>query len=953
MALASENTASFAFGRFRVVPHRRELLADGQPTRLGGRAFDVLMALIEARGAVLGKDALMARVWPDRVVEDNNLQSQIVALRKALGPERGLIRTVSGRGYQFTAEISTAPASLEKGVTSGVAAPAILSPTNLPAPVSELIGRGDELRELLSLTHAHRLVTLTGAGGIGKTRLSLAAARRLVPQFSDGVWLIELASVADPALVPAAVAAALGMQLSGGEASSERVAAALSGKHLLLVLDNCEHVIDGAATMAEALLRAGPAAQIIATSREPLKAEGEWVYPVPPLAVPAEDAGDKDDAMRYDAILLFIERARAAQPHFAPDRHRAAMIAAVCRRLDGIPLAIELAAACVAALGIETLAAHLDDRFRLLTGGRRTALPRHQTLRATLDWSHELLSEPERVTLRRLAIFAGAFGLEAAAAVAASPELTVTELVDGVTSLVAKSLVAANVDGRMARYRMLETTRAYALEKLAESGEHERLARRHAEYYRDLLERSEAEWETRSGSDWLADYGPRIDNVRAALDWSFSQDGDRTIGVALATATVPLWIHLSLMDECRSRVEQALAALGAEPSRDTRREMKLYAALATSLIYTGGTSPALQAAWMKTFELAERLDDTEYRLRAAWDLWTLNRVSRWRHAALTQADKFCVLGARRDDPNHRLTAERMLGISHHYLGDQPRARRHLECVLDHYVESGNRSHIVRFQVDLRVSARTFLAPVLWLLGFPEQAMRAAEAAIEDARAANHAMSLCHALVFGACPTALLAGDLASGKRYARLLMDEATRQDLGRWRAYGHGYQGALAIRGGHMAAGLQLLRAGFDELGGFTTLRFMDFLLPEALCRAGEIVDGLAAVDAAIARSEETEEQRLIAELLRIRGELLRLQGRAGAAAAAEDHFRQALDWARRQGALAWELRGATSLVRLLRDQGRAAEALTLLQPVYDRFTEGFDTADLKTARALLDTLR
>jgi predicted ATPase len=256
-----------------------------------------------------------------------------------------------------------------------------------------------------------------------------------------------------------------------------------------------------------------------------------------------------------------------------------------------------------------------------------------------------------------------------------------------------------------------------------------------------------------------------------------------------------------------------------------------------------------------------------------------------------------------------------------------------------------------FQVDLRVSARTFPAPVLWLLGFPDQAMRAAEAAIEAARAANHAMSLCHALVFGACPTALLAGDLASGEHYASLLIDHSAKHGLARWHAYGYRYHGALVIKRGDIAAGLKLLRAGFDELGDFSTLRFMDFLVPEALCRAGEIAEGLATVDEAIARSEETEEHRLNAEL-RIKGELLLLQGEPGAPAMAEGLFRRALDWARRQETLSWELRSATSLTRLLSDQGRSAEALALLRSVYDRFTEGFATADLRAAKALLDDL-
>jgi predicted ATPase/DNA-binding winged helix-turn-helix (wHTH) protein len=474
MDLASETPAIMEFGDFRIVPHRRELLANGLPIKLGGRAFDVLIALIKAHGTVLGKDTLMAHVWPNRVVEEKNLHTQISALRTALGTQRELIRTVPGRGYQFAGESRILPASADERTDPGAAAAEpglVLPPTNLPEPISGLIGRDEELHEILGLAASHRLVTLTGAGGIGKTRLVLAVARRLLPQFADGVWIAELAPLADRGLVPVAVAAAAGLELAAGTVSSDRVANALIGKELLLVLDNCEHVIDAATRIAEALLRASPAVHVIATSREPLKAEGEWIHPVPPLAVPAGDAEDEDDPLQYGAVRLFVERARAAEPHFAPHQRRVAMIAAICRRLDGIPLAIELAAARVVALGIEEVAARLDDRFQLLTGGRRTALPRHQTLRGTLDWSHELLPEPERVLLSRLAVFAGVFSLEAAGAVVASAEVTPSEVVEGLANLVAKSLVAAEVDGTVARYRLLDTTRAYALEKLGESGE--------------------------------------------------------------------------------------------------------------------------------------------------------------------------------------------------------------------------------------------------------------------------------------------------------------------------------------------------------------------------------------------------------------------------------------------------------------------------------------------------
>jgi predicted ATPase/DNA-binding winged helix-turn-helix (wHTH) protein len=491
----AEPPASLAFERFRVLPHRRELVADGQLVKLGGRAFDVLMALIEACGAIVSKDALMTRVWPDRVVEENNLQTQIVALRKALGADRELIRTVSGRGYQFIGEVRMLSTTLDERVnakmTTARAQPA-LPPSNLPEPLSELIGRDHSMREILNLFAANRLVTLTGAGGIGKTRLALAVARELLPQFADGVWLAELGSVSDPNLVPAAVTVVAGLEFGTGPVSPKQAAGALSGKGLLLVLDNCEHVIGAAAVMADALLRANPAARVIATSREPLNMEGERVYPVPPLAVPAVNGQEQDDYLRHGALRLFIERAEASAPVFATNRCVAA-ITAICRRLDGIPLAIELAAARIATLGAEPLEGPFDRIFPLLAGARRTAPPRHQSLRATLDWSYELLVERERMILRRLAIFPADFTLEMATAMVADPDIAASEVAIGLADLVSKSLVGLKANNDVVHYALLNTTRAYALEKLSESGEREWLAGRLAEYRRNLFELVKAE----------------------------------------------------------------------------------------------------------------------------------------------------------------------------------------------------------------------------------------------------------------------------------------------------------------------------------------------------------------------------------------------------------------------------------------------------------------------------
>ncbi|PYM12680.1 MAG: hypothetical protein DMD81_23345 [Candidatus Rokuibacteriota bacterium] len=368
-----EDPVTIEFGRFKVVRHRRELLADGRPVELGGRAFDTLLALIDARGTVLGKDELLSRVWPDRVVEENNLAAQISVLRQAFGADRHLIRTVAGRGYQFTGEIRAAAAA--------AAGPPPSRMTNLPAAVSELIGREAELREVTALATAHRLVCLVGAGGIGKTRLSLEVARRLLPRFPDGVFVAELGPLSSSELVPGTVANALGLAHVAGTVSHEGVAAAIGTRKLLLVIDNCEHVIEAAASMAEALLRGTPGASLVATSREPLRVSGEYVYRVPPLDLPAEDNQDTEDVLRHGAVRLFVSRAHAAEPRYVAEGPVAAATVAICRRLDGIPLAIELAATRIVAFGVDGVAARLDDRFRLLTGGRRT-LPRHQTIRA-------------------------------------------------------------------------------------------------------------------------------------------------------------------------------------------------------------------------------------------------------------------------------------------------------------------------------------------------------------------------------------------------------------------------------------------------------------------------------------------------------------------------------------------------------------------------------------------
>jgi hypothetical protein len=381
--------------------------------------------------------------------------------------------------------------------------------------------------------------------------------------------------------------------------------------------------------------------------------------------------------------------------------------------------------------------------------------------------------------------------------------------------------------------------------------------------------------------------------------------------------------------------------------------MQLYAALSASLTYTGGAVSQIEAVGTKTLEMAESLDDIEYQLRSLWGLWSIHNGGGQHRVALTLAQRFYTVAAKRSDPIDRLIGERMIGTSQHYLGDLLTARRHFERMLAYHAATARKSQIVRFQVDQWAVARAYLARSLWLQGLPDQATRTAESSVADARATNHAISLSYALAVAAAPIALFTGDLAAAENYIEMLLDDSTRHAQARRRAFCRSYQGVLAIRRGDLSIGLRLMGAGIAEAAAVGSPGLFRFVMAEALGRAGQIADGLAMIEEAILRSEQTgEELWATAALLRLKGELLLLQGEPGAAAVAESYFRQALDWARRQGALSWELRAATSLARLLNDQTRSGDAPALLQPVYDRFTEGLDTADLKAAKALLDTL-
>ena len=573
-------------GSWVIDGDQRELRAHGKPVPIGSRALEIIEKLAESAGQVVSKDELVAHVWPDVVVGENTLRVHIHAIRKALGPDRTLLKNTAGRGYRLlgswtTKEEKNPPATALSG---RLPTPGPFPHGGLPSLASNMVGRDSAMQQLEDLVSAFRVVTLAGPGGIGKTTLAVELARRLLVEFDGRVCFAELAPLADPELVPSAVMAALGSTGESKAITRDRVARAIGSAKLLLVLDNCEHVIDAAAALAEALIRECPHVSLVATSREVMRINGERVYRVPPLDLPELSGENAGRPLDSSAVELFVARVQALGGEFALDATTLSAIAAVCRQLDGIPLAIEFAAAQAATLGVQHVAVGLRDRFGLLVSRRRTPLPRHRTLRAALDWSYELLPESERVLLRCLGIFAGSFTPNDARAVAAA-----AYTLERLSSLVDNSLVVAEAIGATTLCRLLDTTRAYALEKLEASGVHSSVARRHAEHYRALMERIEPEWAVRPAPELRADYVWRIDNVRAAIEWAFSDSGDYPAAIALTSATtVPLWMHrLSLFGECHGRAEQSLQALARTGATDAIREMKLDIAIGNSLLGIG------------------------------------------------------------------------------------------------------------------------------------------------------------------------------------------------------------------------------------------------------------------------------------------------------------------------------------------------------------------------------
>lgn len=934
-------SGNFSFGPFRLSASERLLQKEDEPLQLGGRALDILLALVENSGQILSRRELMQRAWPDVTVEETNLRVHIASLRKVLGDSQSggarYIVNVPGRGYCFIAPVQSYG---QDGPRSGKAAQPAKAAT-LPARLQRMVGREEAVATLRSEVSSKRFISIVGPGGMGKTTLAVAVAHEMAAEFGDAVHFVDLSSLHDGALVVPSLAAACGC-LGQTQDSLSRLVAFLADKKVLVVLDSCEHVIADAAALAEQLFADVPGAHIIATSREALRVEGENIHPLTPLGAPlSAEAVTAVEALTFPAVRLFMDRAAAGGHRHQLTDQEAPVVARICRQLDGMPLAIELTASRCSTYGIGGLAQLISDRLTLQWQGRRSAA-RHQTLGAALDWSYNLLSATEKTVLCRLSVFVGAFSPEMAQAVVGDLDLTEWHAADVIAGLVDKSLVSTLQSGGQTRYRLLDTTRAYAAIRLAQRSEDGAIARRHALHFAEELATLRASILQERN---LTVHTPQLGNVRAALEWCFSPSGDTTVGVALGAGAVPLFLGLSMLSECLRWCRKTLDALDEE-DRGTRLELVLQLSLAISSTYVHGNSEEVKLALENGLRLADTLGDLEFQLHFLAGLNLFRTRLADFGGALEAADRYAVIAEKLGNQREIVAAAWMLGATHHLVGNQASAHRNYEAGFERAAAAGI-EQVHSYGYDHQVRALIGFARTLWLRGHPDRALQFAQHGIEVAARQDHPVTLCICLLY-ATPVFLWRGDQQMAGELIEQLMDSAAKHSLGPYHAGGLGLQGELLLARGETTSGIDTLRTALLSLRNerqFILYYSLSRALAEGLARSGQATEATEIIEALVAEAGESSGTFEMPDLLRIRAEVLMAASPANRQPA-EASLVESLNCARQQSALGWELRSAMAICRLWADQGRFDEARTLLKSTLEQFTEGFETADLRKAR-------
>jgi predicted ATPase/DNA-binding winged helix-turn-helix (wHTH) protein len=943
-----------SFGPFQLFPTARVLEKDGEPVTLGSRALDLLIVLVEHAGKIVSSKELISRVWRDLVVEPGNLRVHMRALRKVLADDAdgdSYIENVIGQGYSFVAPVQRIEAP--DTMTAAASAQPALQLRALPPAPARMIGRDATVRTIAADLRTDRFVTIVGPGGMGKTTVAISVAHAMLAEFDGSVCFVDLGAIADPRLLPATIASTLGLTIQSVDALVSLMAF-LQRARMLLVLDNCEHVIDAAASLAETIFQQAPDVYILATSREALRAEGEHVHRLRPLGVPPPEATlSAATALAFPAVNLFVDRAIASNHRFELTDANARIVADICGRLDGIALALELVAGRVGTYGLEGTADLLSKRLGLHWQGRRTALPRHQTLQALLDWSYSLLPAVEQGVLRKLSIFVGAFTLDAALSIVSDVPLDEAQLTCAIEQLIGKSLISAiSTREDTTRYRLLETTRLYATRKLEESGEADATAERHAQYFIHLLRSTAAE---RGG---ITSRHEHLGNLRAALEWCLG-DSRRAqtsraieLGIDLAAASASVFLELSLWNECRKWSEAALAHL-EDSKRGDRCELVLQDALAVSSLLINAVEA--RTAITRGLEIAERLGETAIRFRLLGALHVYELRMTEFQSGLAVAEEMDAVAKTTSDVTYRVISEWMLGSSHYVLGNPATSRKLFESGFERGGprDAGKGQQLAGLYY--RTRALYGLARVQWLCGYPDHALRSARQAVAEAAETGSPVNLSYALVY-CCYIFLWCGDLDTAQEMIGKVMAQPHWEGRLVWfHAEALALEGELLVRRGKIEEGIALLRRVLEDMQASRQKNLMQTVtacgLAEGLALAGRTDEALTVIDAAIALSPGGTETWDGPELLRVKASVLLSMSHPDLERA-ETAAIESLASAQRQGAKGWELRTTMTLAQLRVMQGRPAEARTVLAAIYDQFKEGFETRDLREAATLLRDL-
>jgi predicted ATPase/DNA-binding winged helix-turn-helix (wHTH) protein len=938
--------AAAAFGPYLLRANLRRLERGGLAVPLGDRAFDILRVLTEHAGKIVTNRELMVAVWGKVVVGEGSLRFHINGLRKVLaqdGTHSQYIKNVTRRGYTFIAPVRKAILDSPQGTVTQR-----YEPGRMPRRPTDIIGRVAEIQEIAGLLSHSRFVTLVGSGGVGKTTVALELAYGLREQF-DLVCFVDLDTIKEPSWVTRAVAAAAGLVVSSASPVSSLIAC-FRDKRVLLILDSCERVLEASAMLAEQIRDECAAVTILATSQEALRADGERAYLLGPLRAPADGSPlSCEAALSYPAIELFIIRARAALPPFHLTAENGAHVAAICRSVDGIPLAIELAAGRVGTLALPTIADLLTTQFALSWPGRRTAAERHRTLGGAITWAIELLNDEERVVLRRLAVFSAPFTLEAAQCVACGGDIPAACIARALCNLVARSLVSSSCLDGSSHFRLLGVMQAFANKMLEESEESTQVAERHANFFCEFLEKAYAgSTEVFRAAVWHS-HAASLGNVRAALAWAQKQKSGATLMARLAAAAGPFFLDLSLLSDCAYWAQIGLDALDRN-HRGSLYELELQACLGLAVFYGRGGLEQARSCLNRALQLAEEHRDPYNQLRLLGALNIFHERSGEPQEALRLAERAQTVATSLCDPPCLAMANWLLGTAAQMSGDQPAARRLCEQAWSRPPLSSVVKR-VRFGFgDHRVRALCALVRSLWLLGKADEARSAASRVLQEADQFGHPHSVAMVLA-GIAPVWLWMGEWDAAQACLSRLAEHTAQYSMGIHVAVVRGFQGQLAVELGDATAAVEAL---LDARNVLEASRFEIFRayfaapLTRAFAAQGRLDEAIASIDLALKSSEGDRSSFMLPELLRAKGELLAAHF-PDRSVDAEALLRLSFDQARRHGALAWQLRAAMSLARLPAPQEHAHETYRLLRDTYSRFTQGFDTQDLILARRAL----